>query len=76
MEKTSEELSELAKQVRLDVIEMIYKAGSGHPGGSLSATEILVSLYFELMESDDKFFLSNGHVCPALYAVMAENGWV
>jgi transketolase len=68
------ELREVAKKVRLDIIEMIYKAGSGHPGGSLSATEILTSLYFGIMEPGDKFFLSNGHVCPALYAVMAEKG--
>lgn len=70
------ELREIAKKVRLDTIEMIYKAGSGHPGGSLSATEILVSLYFGLMEPGDKFFLSNGHVCPALYAVMAQKGLI
>jgi transketolase len=65
-------LQEISKEVRLDIIDMIYKAGSGHPGGSLSATEILVALYFEIMGDNDKFFLSNGHVCPALYVVMAE----
>jgi transketolase len=69
---TNEELRHMALQVRREVIDMIYKAGSGHPGGSLSATDILVALYFELMGPDDRFFLSNGHVCPALYAVMAE----
>lgn len=73
---TISELTDLAKQVRKDVIDMIYKAGSGHPGGSLSATEILVALYFEIMESDDRFFLSDGHVCPALYSVMAEKGLI
>jgi transketolase len=70
------ELREIAKKVRLDIIEMIYKAGSGHPGGSLSATEILVALYFQIMEPSDRFFLSNGHVCPALYAVMAKKGLI
>ena len=69
---TNEELQKISLQVRRDIIEMIYKAGSGHPGGSLSAVEILVSLYFEIMGDNDHFFLSNGHVCPALYSVMAE----
>jgi len=53
---------------------MIYKAGSGHPGGSLSAVEILTALYFDILGTDDRFFLSNGHICPGLYAVMAEKG--
>ncbi len=70
------ELQEITLRVRREVIEMIYKAGSGHPGGSLSATELLVALYFGILEEDDKFFLSNGHVCPALYAVMAEKGLI
>lgn len=70
------ELTNIAKNVRRDIIEMIYKAGSGHPGGSLSATELLTALYFEVMEGNDHFFLSNGHVCPALYAVMAEKGLI
>lgn len=70
------ELQEIAKKVRRDVIEMIYKAQTGHPGGSLSATELMVALYFKIMEEGDRFFLSNGHVCPALYAVMAEKGMI
>jgi len=70
------ELQEIALKVRRHIIEMIYKAGSGHPGGSLSATEVLVALYFGAMEDGDHFFLSNGHVCPALYAVMAEKGMI
>lgn len=70
------ELRDIAKQVRKDIIEMIYKAGSGHPGGSLSATELIVALYFGVMEADDHFFLSNGHVCPALYSVMAQKGLI
>jgi transketolase len=70
------ELQEISKRVRLEIIDMIYKAGSGHPGGSLSSVEILVGLYFEILGDKDKFFLSNGHVCPALYAVMAEKGFI
>ncbi len=68
------ELQKIAKRVRCDIINMIYKAQTGHPGGSLSATEILVALYLGIMEDKDRFFLSNGHVCPALYSVMAEVG--
>ncbi|HET7099461.1 MAG TPA: transketolase [Patescibacteria group bacterium] len=76
MNHTTNELKKVALQVRKDIIDMIYKAGSGHPGGSLSATEILVAIYFEILKDDDVFFLSNGHVCPALYAVMAEKGMI
>jgi transketolase len=72
----NDKLKQIALQVRKNVIEMIYKAKSGHPGGSLSATEILVALYFGILEEKDKFFLSNGHVCPALYSVMAEKGLI
>jgi len=70
------ELQDITKRVRKDVIKMIYEAGSGHPGGSLSATDLLVALYFGVMEGEDKFFLSNGHVCPALYSVMSEKGLI
>lgn len=67
-----ENLKEIAKKVRKDVIEMIYQAGSGHPGGSLSSTDLLVGLYFgEVMEENDKFILSAGHLCPAWYAVLS-----
>lgn len=76
MKLNIQELQTIAKSIRKDIIRMIYKAGSGHPGGSLSATEILVALYFEILEENDRFFLSNGHVCPALYAVMAEKGLI
>jgi transketolase len=76
MKHTKDELKEIALQVRKDIIEMIYKAESGHPGGSLSAVEIMVALYFEILEEKDHFFLSNGHVCPALYSVMAKKGLV
>jgi len=70
------ELREIAKKVRKDTIGMIYTAGSGHPGGSLSAVEILVALYFGILEKDDKFFLSNGHICPAWFSVLAEKGLI
>ncbi len=76
MNHTTAELNKISLQVRKDIINMIYKAGSGHPGGSLSATDILVALYFEILGENDHFFLSNGHVCPALYAVMAEKGLI
>jgi transketolase len=70
------ELQSVSRQVRQDIIEMIYKAGTGHPGGSLSSVEILTALYFEILGEHDHFFLSNGHVCPALYCVMAEKGLI
>ncbi len=76
MKHTNEELEQISLQVRRDILEMIYKAGSGHPGGSLSSVELLVALYFEVLEEKDRFFLSNGHICPALYAVMAEVGLI
>jgi transketolase len=86
MQKTSNpaELAAIAKQVRRECIEMITAAKSGHPGGSLSVTDILVTLYFDVMRHDpsnpkwtdrDRFILSKGHCCPALYAVMAECGY-
>lgn len=70
------ELQKISREVRRDIIEMVYEAGSGHPGGSLSSVEIMVALYFGILEEKDRFFLSNGHVCPALYAVMAEKGLI
>ncbi len=77
------ELSLKANAVRRHIIEMVYAAGSGHPGGSLSATDIIVALYFKLMNYDpenpkwedrDRFVLSKGHAAPALYATLAELG--
>ena len=73
-----------AKQVQQDIIRMIYIAGSGHPGGSLSAAEILTVLFFDEMNIDpkkpkmktrDKFLISKGHAAPVLYAAMAERGY-
>lgn len=77
-------LSTKAKAIRQDIIKMITKANSGHPGGSLSATDILTTLYFHEMNVDpknpkmegrDRFVLSKGHAAPALYAVLAEKGY-
>lgn len=77
-------LREIAGRLRLDIIEMIHKAGSGHPGGSLSAIDIITALYFARMKhfpndphnpERDRFVLSKGHAVPALYAVMAEAGY-
>jgi transketolase len=78
------ELEDIARKVRLHSIKMIYEAGSGHPGGSLSAVDILTALYFHIMKHDpkkpdwvdrDRFVLSKGHGAPALYAVLAEAGY-
>src|ERR1700690_2911919 len=78
------ELAAISKRMRREVIEMITDAKSGHPGGSLSAVELIVTLYFDVMRHDpanpkwkdrDRFILSKGHCCPILYAVMAECGY-
>ena len=77
-------LEEVARKTRRHVIEMIHTAGSGHPGGTLSATDIMVGLYFKVMEHNpedpewkdrDRFILSKGHAAPALYACLAECGY-
>ncbi|HCW54206.1 MAG TPA: transketolase [Clostridium sp.] len=77
-------LNSICKQIKKDIIEMIYEAKSGHPGGSLSASEILTYLYYEKMnvspenskdENRNRFVLSKGHAAPALYAVLAEKGF-
>lgn len=79
-----EKLEAIAKEMRLDIVRMIGLAGSGHPGGSLSCVEILVSLYFYKMRhrpddptwpERDRFVLSKGHAAPALYAVLARCGY-
>jgi transketolase len=84
MAKTIEELQSIALKVRRDIVTMIGAAKTGHPGGSLSAVEILVELYFHHMHIDpknptlldrDRFILSKGHAAPVLYAVMAELGY-
>ncbi len=82
--KKIRELEEKARQIRIMIIEMLSGAGSGHPGGSLSSTDILTCLYFSVMRHNphdpdwpdrDRFHLSKGHCCPALYAVLAECGY-
>jgi transketolase len=84
MPKSLEELQPIAKRVRREIIEMTGAAGSGHPGGSLSAVELITELYFNTMRIDpknpkwpqrDRFILSKGHAAPVLYAVMAEAGY-
>jgi transketolase len=85
MEKTKElKLRRLANNIRKGIIEGVYNAGCGHPGGSLSIAEILTYLYFEEMNVDpkdpkaegrDRFVLSKGHTAPALYAALAERGY-
>src|SRR5215471_4921244 len=80
-----EQLQDICKQVRRDIIEMTGAAKSGHPGGSLSAVEILVTLFFGgVLRHDpanpkwperDRFILSKGHACPVLYSVFAEAGY-
>ena len=82
--KSLEQLQALCKRVRREIIEMTGAAKSGHPGGSLSAVEILVELFFDYMRHNpadpkwpdrDRFILSKGHAAPVLYAVMAEAGY-
>ncbi|MGN1013407.1 MAG: transketolase [Clostridia bacterium] len=81
---TIEELENKSKEIRRDIIEMIYNAKSGHPGGSLSCTDILVALYHEKMNLNldengnriDKFVLSKGHCAPAYYAVLSSKGFI
>ena len=76
------ELREMTKTIRSDIVTMIHKAGSGHPGGSLSAAELVTALYFEVMKVDpadpawegrDRFILSKGHVAPLIYSVLARD---
>jgi transketolase len=78
------ELEKMARQLRRHVITMIATAGSGHPGGSLSAADIVTALYFKVMRHDpknpqwsdrDRFVLSKGHAAPILYAALAECGY-
>ncbi len=82
--KTIEELERKAETIRRHIIKMVTKAQSGHPGGSLSATDIITALYFRVMRLDpknpdwpdrDRFILSKGHACPAWYAALAERGY-
>ncbi|MDA8934456.1 transketolase [Flavobacteriales bacterium] len=79
------ELERIVKQVRRDIVRMVHANNSGHPGGSLGCAEFLVALYFETMKHtttfsmdgkcEDLFFLSNGHISPVLYSVLARSGY-
>lgn len=78
------QLQQTATRLRMQILQMIYSANSGHPGGSLSAIDILTVLYHNMLRHDpqnpswgqrDRFILSKGHICPALYAVLAECGY-
>lgn len=78
-------LEKVASQVRRDIIRQVSDAQSGHPGGSLGCTDLIVALYFEIMEHDpsfnmdgkgeDMFYLSNGHISPVWYSVLARSGY-
>ena len=80
-----QELEDLTTQVRRDILRMVHKVNSGHPGGSLGCAEFFVSLYNEIMETnkdfsmngigEDLFFLSNGHISPVYYSVLARAGF-
>ncbi|UXX78164.1 transketolase [Reichenbachiella carrageenanivorans] len=80
-----EKLKSIASQVRRDIVRMVHGAQSGHPGGSLGCTDYLVALYFHIMKHDkgfnpdaqneDVFFLSNGHISPVFYSVLARSGY-
>lgn len=80
-----QQLSDIASQVRRDIVRMVHAVQSGHPGGSLGCTDFLVTLYFRLMNrkegfdmngiGEDLFFLSNGHISPLFYSVLARSGY-
>jgi transketolase len=79
------ELKDIATQVRRDIVRMVHAVQSGHPGGSLGCTEYLTALYFNVMQrksgfdmdgvGEDLFFLSNGHISPVFYSVLARSGY-
>jgi transketolase len=79
------QLQDTVSQTRRDILRMVHKVNSGHPGGSLGCTEFLVTLYNEIMElkegfdmnglNEDVFFLSNGHISPVFYSVLARKGY-
>ena len=83
---SNQELSRITSQVRRDIVRMVHAVNSGHPGGSLGCTDFLVSLYFRHMtinptswnmngQGEDLFFLSNGHISPVFYSVLARSGY-
>lgn len=82
---TTDELKRIASQVRRDIVRMVHAAQSGHPGGSLGCADFFTALYFEVMErkegfhmeghGEDVFYLSNGHISPVWYSVLARSGF-
>lgn len=85
MKANTQQLQEFSTQVRRDILRMVHAVNSGHPGGSLGCTEFLVALYQHLMDrkdtfdmnglGEDIFFLSNGHISPVFYSVLARSGY-
>src|ERR1044071_2212170 len=85
MKPNTQQLNDLTTQVRRDILRMVHAVNSGHPGGSLGCTEFLVALYQVLMDrkegfdmdgiGEDLFFLSNGHISPVFYSVLARRGY-
>lgn len=81
----TQQLQDLTTQVRRDILRMVHKVNSGHPGGSLGCAEFFVSLYQDIMDrketfdmdgiGEDLFFLSNGHISPVFYSVLARSGY-
>ncbi|MEN8767646.1 MAG: transketolase [Polaribacter sp.] len=82
---TTQQLQDFTQQVRRDILRMVHKVNSGHPGGSLGCAEFITCLYQEVMEyatdftmdgkNEDVFFLSNGHISPVFYSVLARSGF-
>ena len=82
---TTQQLQDFTQQVRRDILRMVHAVNSGHPGGSLGCAEFITCLYQEVMEyttdftmdgkNEDLFFLSNGHISPVLYSVLAHRGY-
>ena len=80
-----QQLESTVQQVRRDILRMVHKVNSGHPGGSLGCAEFFVALYLEVMihdsnfkmngKDEDLFFLSNGHISPVFYSVLARSGY-
>lgn len=85
MKPTTQQLTDLTTQVRRDILRMVHAVNSGHPGGSLGCAEFLVTLYQSIMDrkegfemdgkDEDIFFLSNGHISPVFYSVLARSGY-
>lgn len=84
--ESTQELKEIASQVRRDIVRMVHTVNSGHPGGSLGCADFLTAMYFNIMhhhpkpwdmdgKDQDLFFLSNGHISPVFYSVLARSGY-